>query len=340
MADSEGSNIKTGLVDSDKVGSLNVNPQKLLNWVIKETTNVSYKNLPGQKDGADDPNVTRLINLSPEEREKWMSVLFGKKEDRISDTDRLKLCISSLLNSMSEQGGTKLEDHQVEGLLQNMHFLCEVPYVAQNLIRLDGLEVIYHFAKHPNASIREHAIWILHTASGNNVIFKQRFHEVGGLEKIFEFVQSEESTVVLKKHLGVLANMLRQFNPGLDTFVQNQGVEIISKWIADRTPNLFLRSLRILNELLIVGVVTKPVLEKMNIAQIVADYLQDEDYNVRETILETVMHVCKSGFKDLMNTEQILELLAHVTSDGAFEDEDYEKEIQAQVEEILHIIKS
>merc|ERR1719464_1647178 len=109
-----------------------------------------------------------------------MTVLFGKKQDRISDTDRLKLCVSSLLNDMVEKTSEKkLNDSQIEELLQNMHFLCEVPYVAQNLIKVDALPVIYHHAKHKNEEIREHAIWILHTATANNVIFKQRFHSVG-----------------------------------------------------------------------------------------------------------------------------------------------------------------
>jgi len=330
--------ISTGAVEPEKIGTLNVNPNKLLNWVIKETNKISYNNAPDYSE-EDDPNVTRLINLSPEEREKWMTVLFGRKEDRISDIDRLKLVISTLLNDMSEEPGKKLEEDHIEGLLQNFHFLCDIPYVAQNLIKLDGLQVIYHYANHPSVAIREHSIWILHTASGNNVIFKQRFHEAGGLEKIFEYMRNEDSTIVQKKFLGVVANMLRQFDPGLNTFVQNQGLDLISQWISNRTEHLFLRSLRILNEILLVGVVERSTLINMDITKIVEDYLQDEDCTVRETILETITHVCKSGFKDLMNTNVISELLQQVTEDGAFEDEEYRQEIEEKVKNIIVIVQ-
>ena len=45
--------------------SLNVDPNKLFKWLIKETANVSYNNMPEAMDEEDDGSVTRLIDLDP-----------------------------------------------------------------------------------------------------------------------------------------------------------------------------------------------------------------------------------------------------------------------------------
>jgi len=333
------SNVKTGPINPENTGSLGVDPKKLLNWVIKETTNVTYNNQSVDlQENVDDSKITRLVNLTPEEREKWMTALFGKKEDRISDIDRLKLCISSLLNDMQAEQSKKLSESQVEELLQNMHFLCEIPDVAQNLIKLSGLDVIWFYAKHGKEAIREHAAWILHTASGNNVVFKQRFLQANGMEGVFNLIASENNTVVLKKLLGILTNMIRQFQPGMEKFVALGGVDIIVKWIKESTPHVYLRSLRTLLELINSSVVRRSTMENIGLVQILQDGLQSDKADVREIIVEIIRLLCMKGFQNLVKNSQIPVLLPEVTSDGVFEDEEYRSEIEGMIKEIQQVL--
>merc|ERR1719499_589993 len=103
MAEPSNTEDKAAVDDDVPTESLNVNPNKLLRWVIKETKNVDYNNLPDDYyEEKDDSHITRLVDLSPEEREKWMTAIFGRPEDRISDTQRMRMVIASLLDDMEK----------------------------------------------------------------------------------------------------------------------------------------------------------------------------------------------------------------------------------------------
>merc|ERR1712228_422376 len=146
------------------------------------------------------------------------------------------------------EGG--LENSKIEELLQNMHFLCELPHIARNLFNIGAEELVVKYCKHESEEIREHAAWIFHTSSGNNPAFKERFLEAKGMDIIFELIEKEKSWIVQKKYIGTLCNLCRQFPPGVQSFIDHGGINLLKKWLPLQQKQLFSKYVRTLIELL------------------------------------------------------------------------------------------
>jgi len=321
--------------------SINVAPNKLLHWVIKETTNISYENLPENhfEKKEEDPNISRLIDMTPEEREKWMTIIFGRPEDRISDTDRMKLVIAQLLKDKNGTKDEKIDPKQLEDLLQNLHFLCEVSYVAACLSKVDvNLDVVFYYCEHSEVKIREHAAWILHTATGNNLRFKKVFDELGGMKRVFNLIAKEANFIVQKKFLGVLVNMTRQFEPGLGKFISLGGVELITRWLHEEAPHVYDRCLKALNELLFAKVLSIEQLLEMKITQILIAALQAPKRNPRESAIAIIKILCNQKLFKLLNDETLLQVLKEAPSDEVFTEE-HKAELKKQVKVMIMMIQ-
>lgn len=315
--------------------SLNVDPNRLFNWVMKETGNISYNNMPEEFE--DDPNVTRLIDLDEEEREKWMSVLFGKPEDRISDFQRLKLCVAGLLKD--SEGN--LEHEEINDLLLNMHFLCEMPHIARNVFNIGAEQLVIKYCKHESEEIREHSAWIFHTCSGNNLKFKERFLEADGMKIIFDLIKNEESWIVKKKYIGTLCNLCRQFPPGIQSFIDHGGAELLQEWLPLQNKQTFGKTIRTLIELLHSNALTKEQINNLGMNTWVPDCLQSPKFELRSNTLEVLQLCSTSEFVDVIQRIPNLQFNLNISiSTEHGDDPELVEQLTSMVEEIKNKLPS
>jgi len=310
--------------------SLNVDPQKLFKWIMRETARENYSG-PAEEENEE---VTRLTNLSAEEKRKWMNALFGDPSKRLTDAQKLKLCLTSL-------DVEKLTDEEADNLLQNLHFLCEFPHVSAHLPKVGGLDIVFRYCEHSNESVREQAAWILHTCSSNNPRFKCRFTENNGFDRLFKLVKAEKSFIVQKKHLGTFTNLIRQYDVGLKLFLKKDGIDIILMFLKDQGPHVYLRSIRILNEIILSNHLNLKHLEDMGIVDIILKGLEHKEQNIREEILEMIEILGSSeNYRTVVPRKEILSLLPSVLKEAKVScTEEYYPDVEEKVNGIIALLK-
>ncbi|KAF2397200.1 putative Hsp70 nucleotide exchange factor [Trichodelitschia bisporula] len=171
----------------------------LLKWSIENTKTGS----DGQQAP---PPSTNLQQLDPE---LIKHILGGP-----SDAERMKDAMAAILHPEID-----LENKLIA--FDNFEQMVEQIDNANNLVPLGLWPPLVEQLEHDIADLRAMAAWCVGTAVQNNVKAQESLHGLGAIPKLVQLATEDADQTVRKKAILALSSGIRNFQPGVNAFVES-----------------------------------------------------------------------------------------------------------------------
>jgi len=171
---------------------------------------------------------------------KWLMEALNNLE---SDAQRMKKLVESLNGDVTTQ--------QMKYALEGIQYFVEDLDLANDLIKVNGLQPIVNLVSHDDADIRLWAAWIVASVSQNHPNTQLALVKLDILSHLCKAIQKETSDEVKDKHLYALSSVTSGNQSLMDQFVDDyNGIPYLVALTVAKSPSTQFKAIWFLYKLL------------------------------------------------------------------------------------------
>ncbi|KGL85376.1 Nucleotide exchange factor SIL1, partial [Tinamus guttatus] len=224
-------------------------------------------------------------------------------------------------------------DEKVAALYDLEYYVHQVDN-AKDFLSLGGLQLVINGLNSTEATLKEHAAFVLGAALSSNPKVQIEAIEAGALQKLLVILATEQPLAVKKKGLFALSSMLRHFPYAQQQFLKLGGLQVLRNFFREKGMEaLYIRVVTLLYDLIMEKMLLEdspngdhaqekieqyrqvrlvPAVVEQDWCAVVSNLLATPEHDTREKVLKTVsvlMAFCKEHYRGDVRLSATLGLL-------------------------------